>query len=48
MHNLRYYQRLMAGLREAIASRALDAFVDRFYAQRQGAVVPFDQGQVQS
>jgi len=35
MHNLRYYQRLMAGLREAIARRALDAFVAEFYAQRQ-------------
>ncbi|MEO9078394.1 MAG: tRNA guanosine(34) transglycosylase Tgt [Rhodanobacter sp.] len=36
MHNLRYYQRLMAGLREAIASRSLEAFVARFYALRQG------------
>jgi queuine tRNA-ribosyltransferase len=34
MHNLRYYQRLMAGLREAIANRALDAFVAGFYARR--------------
>ena len=39
IHNLRYYQRLMAGLREAIASRTLEAFVAAFYAQRQGAVV---------
>jgi len=37
MHNLRYYQRLMAGLREAIASRTLDAFTAAFYARRQGA-----------
>ena len=34
MHNLRYYQRLMAGLREAIAGRRLDAFVATFYARR--------------
>jgi queuine tRNA-ribosyltransferase len=39
MHNLRYYQRLMTGLREAIAEGALDDFVSRFYALRQGAVV---------
>ncbi|MGN6328868.1 MAG: tRNA guanosine(34) transglycosylase Tgt [Rhodanobacter sp.] len=37
MHNLRYYQRLMAGLREAIASRTLEAFTARFYARRQAA-----------
>jgi queuine tRNA-ribosyltransferase len=37
MHNLRYYQRLMAGLREAIAAGALEAFTAGFYAQRQGA-----------
>jgi queuine tRNA-ribosyltransferase len=34
MHNLRYYQRLMAGLREAIAGHALPAFVAGFYAAR--------------
>ena len=34
MHNLRYYQRLMAGLREAIAGHALEAFVAEFYARR--------------
>jgi queuine tRNA-ribosyltransferase len=39
MHNLRYYQRLMAGLRQAIAGRTLGAFVAEFYARRQGAVV---------
>jgi queuine tRNA-ribosyltransferase len=39
IHNLRYYQRLMAGLREAIASHTLEAFVAGFYAQRQGAAV---------
>ena len=40
MHNLRYYQRLMAGLRQAIASQTLEAFVAQFYARRQGAAVP--------
>jgi queuine tRNA-ribosyltransferase len=40
MHNLRYYQRLMADLRAAIADRALEAFVARFYACRQGAAIP--------
>ena len=38
----------MAGLREAIASHALDAFVARFYAQRQGAVVALEPGLAQS
>ena len=36
IHNLRYYQRLKAGLREAIVEHTLDAFVAGFYAQRQG------------
>jgi queuine tRNA-ribosyltransferase len=36
-HNLRHYQRLMAGLREAIATGGLDDFVAAFYARRQGA-----------
>ena len=44
MHNLRYYQRLMAGLREAIAGRTLDAFASEFYARRQGAVVSQESG----
>ncbi len=39
MHNLRYYQRLMAGLREAIAGQTLDAFTADFYARRQRAVI---------
>jgi queuine tRNA-ribosyltransferase len=39
IHNLRYYQRLMAGLRDAIAGGTLDAFVGDFQAQRQGAPV---------
>ncbi|AFC86717.1 tRNA guanosine(34) transglycosylase Tgt [Frateuria aurantia] len=37
IHNLRYYQRLMQGLRDAIAARRLDDFVAEFYALRQGA-----------
>jgi len=39
IHNLRYYQRLMAGLREAIADHTLETFIAGFYAQRQGGVV---------
>jgi queuine tRNA-ribosyltransferase len=34
MHNLRHYQRLMAGLREAIAALALEDFVASFYSRR--------------
>lgn len=34
-HNLRYYQRLMAGLRDAIASSTLDDFIATFYADRE-------------
>jgi queuine tRNA-ribosyltransferase len=37
MHNLRHYQRLMAGLREAIAAGQLQDFVAAFHAHRQGA-----------
>ena len=37
IHNLHHYQRLMAGLREAIAAGKLDDFVDGFYARRQAA-----------
>jgi queuine tRNA-ribosyltransferase len=37
IHNLHHYQRLMAGLREAIAAGALEDFVAEFYAQRQTA-----------
>ncbi|UGB46645.1 tRNA guanosine(34) transglycosylase Tgt [Frateuria edaphi] len=36
-HNLRHYHWLMAGLREAIATGALESFVAAFYARRQGA-----------
>ncbi len=34
IHNLRYYQRLMAGLRQAIESGSLSDFVTEFYAKR--------------
>jgi queuine tRNA-ribosyltransferase len=37
IHNLHHYQRLMAGLREAIAGGSLEDFVAAFYAQRRGA-----------
>ncbi len=34
IHNLHYYQHLMAGIREAIASREFDAFAVEFHADR--------------
>jgi queuine tRNA-ribosyltransferase len=34
LHNLSYYQELMAGLRAAIAERSLEAFLRHFYAER--------------
>jgi queuine tRNA-ribosyltransferase len=34
LHNLTYYQDLMAGLRVAIENQSLDAFVSHFYAER--------------
>lgn len=40
LHNLRYYQRLMAGLRGAIEAGKLSAFVDDFYAARGLATPP--------
>ena len=36
IHNLHYYQSLMAGLRNAIESDTLDAFVRDFYLMRKG------------
>jgi len=36
IHNLHHYQQLMAGLRQAIATGALEDFVAEFYARRQG------------
>jgi queuine tRNA-ribosyltransferase len=37
IHNLHYYQDLMRGLRGAIETGTLDAFVAAFYARRSGA-----------
>lgn len=34
IHNLRYYQRLMADLRAAIAAKGLDDFTNKFYRMR--------------
>jgi queuine tRNA-ribosyltransferase len=39
IHNLRYYQNLMRGLRDAIENDCLDQFVDDFY-QQQGQTRP--------
>ena len=39
IHNLHYYQRLMAGLRTALEAGTLDDFVDDFY-QRRGLPTP--------
>ncbi|MCZ6828160.1 MAG: tRNA guanosine(34) transglycosylase Tgt [Gammaproteobacteria bacterium] len=35
IHNLRHYQRHMAGIREAVASGSLQAFSDRYYSDQQ-------------
>jgi len=43
IHNLRHYQRVMAGLREAIAEQRLEAYVSDFYAQK-GLAVPILEG----
>ena len=40
IHNLRYYQNLMSGIRDAIASQSLDAFVDNFYRTQAGKETP--------
>jgi queuine tRNA-ribosyltransferase len=42
IHNLRHYQRVMAGLREAIGQGTLAAFVETFYAKRGLPVPPLD------
>ena len=42
IHNLRHYQRVMAGLREAIGQGTLAAFVEAFYAKRGLPVPPLD------
>lgn len=38
IHNLRYYQRLMAGLRQALEAGKLADFVQNFYAQRAAGI----------
>ena len=40
LHNLRYYQRLMAQMREAIGQGTFAAFRESFYAMRASAVLP--------
>jgi queuine tRNA-ribosyltransferase len=40
LHNLSYYQRLMAGMRQAIASGTFAAFRDSFYAARATPAAP--------
>ncbi|ODS23207.1 tRNA guanosine(34) transglycosylase Tgt [Candidatus Endobugula sertula] len=40
IHNLRHYQQLMAGLREAIAEQRLDVFIKAFYANLGKEVPP--------
>ncbi|HED39257.1 MAG TPA: tRNA guanosine(34) transglycosylase Tgt [Chromatiales bacterium] len=40
IHNLFYYQEVMAGLRDAIEAGALEQFVAEFYAKRSQAVPP--------
>ena len=40
-HNIRYYQRLMQGIRQALAEDKLDEFVDEFYQnQAKGDIEP--------
>ena len=39
IHNLRYYQRLMLGIRQAIEEDNFDSFVNEFYSKR-GQEVP--------
>ena len=40
VHNLRYYQRLMAGLRQAIEEERLEGFVRDFYNQTGKPILP--------
>ena len=40
IHNLYYYQSLMQGLRQAIAAKTLDEFVQKFYGRRRKPVPP--------
>ncbi|MDF2178904.1 tRNA guanosine(34) transglycosylase Tgt [Aliiglaciecola sp. CAU 1673] len=43
IHNLRYYQRVMQGLRDAIEKGDLDGFVNEFYAQKNMPVPELEQ-----
>lgn len=43
IHNLHHYQKLMQGLRDAIAAGTLEQFVSTFYAKRDMAVPPLEQ-----
>ncbi|REL31863.1 tRNA guanosine(34) transglycosylase Tgt [Thalassotalea euphylliae] len=47
IHNLRYYQRVMKGLRDAIEAGTLDDFVADFYARRGLPVPPLAEGSEQ-
>lgn len=40
IHNLRHYQRVMEGLRDAITTQTLDQFVKQFYERQDGEVPP--------
>jgi queuine tRNA-ribosyltransferase len=40
IHNLYYYQELMAGLRTAIAAGRLSAFVGDFHTRRNEGIAP--------
>lgn len=42
IHNLRYYQRLMASIRKAIDEDRFDTFVEEFYARRDREVPPLN------
>jgi len=47
IHNLRFYQRVMKGLRDAIETGTLDDFVADFYARRGLPVPPLAEGSTQ-
>ena len=47
IHNLRFYQRVMKGLRDAIEAGKLDEFVEDFYAKRGLPVPPLAEGSQQ-
>jgi queuine tRNA-ribosyltransferase len=42
IHNLHYYQTLMAGLRRSLEEGTFAAFVDNFYAKRGGTTPPLE------